>query len=306
MVQLWVAIFVINWSGCVRENSERWVSGTIETDEARLASRYGGRVEKIFVVEGAPLTNGQVIVELEAGELKARREQAAAFLAELEAGPRQHEIDAAKAEWEAITAELELARIERHRAEELIAGRAISEADVDRAIARERALEKNAAAARKKYELLLAGTRPEQIAQARARLAELDAQLAEARVTAPGNCVLEVLSVRKGDVLPPNKEVATVLFPDSTYARVYVPEPWLGHIRPGIRAKARVDAYPGREFEGIVEFVGRVAEFTPRNVQTVEERVKQVFAVKVRLPNRSGELRAGMAVDVLFPVDEAR
>jgi HlyD family secretion protein len=80
-----------------------------------------------------------------------------------------------------------------------------------------------------------------------------------------------------------------------------VPEPWLGRIKLGDKVQVRVDAFPGRDFAGEVEFIGRAAEFTPRNVQTVGERVKQVFPVKVRLDTSSGELRAGMAVDVVFP-----
>jgi HlyD family secretion protein len=277
------------------------VSGTIETDEARLASRYGGRVERLFAQEGESLTNGQIIVELDAAELGARRDQLAALLAELEAGPRPQEIAAAEAEWQAHVAQLNLARLERRRADELFAARTVSETERDRAAAGEESLLKTAAAARSRYDLLLAGTRPERIAQVKAQLAELDAQFRELRVVAPANCVLEVLGVKLGDVLAPNREVATVLFVEHTFARVFVPEPWLGQIKLGDTARVRVDAFPGRDFEGRVEFIGRAAEFTPRNVQTVEERVKQVFPVKVRLDASSGELRAGMAVDVTFP-----
>ena len=277
------------------------VSGTIETDEARLASRYGGRVERLRAQEGETLTNGQVIVELGAAELRARREQVTAVLAELEAGPRPQEIATARAEWEAQVAELDLARTDRKRADALFADKTIAETERDRASTRAQALEKSVAAARSRYDLLLAGTRPERIAQVKAQLAELDTQQREMLVTAPTNCVLELLSVKTGDVLAPNREVATVLLTDHTFARVFVPEPWLGRIKLGDKAQVRVDAFPGRNFEGQVEFIGRAAEFTPRNVQTVEERVKQVFPVKVRLDASSGELRAGMAVDVTFP-----
>ncbi len=277
------------------------VSGTIETDEALLASRYGGRVERLFAQEGECLSNGQVIVELDAAELRPRREQLVALLAELEAGPRPQEIAAAKAEWQALVAQLGLARLERRRAEELLAAKTIPEMERDRAVANEESLVKTAAAAKSRYDLLLAGTRPERIAQVKAQLAELDTQLREMRVVAPTNCVLEVFSVKLGDVLAPNREVATVLFTGHTFARVFVPEPWLGRIKLGDKVTVRVDAFPGRDFAGQVEFIGRAAEFTPRNVQTVEERVKQVFPVKVRLDSSSGELRAGMAVDVTFP-----
>ncbi|HEY6169431.1 MAG TPA: HlyD family efflux transporter periplasmic adaptor subunit, partial [Verrucomicrobiae bacterium] len=148
---------------------------------------------------------------------------------------------------------------------------------------------------------LLAGTRPERLAQARAQLAETDAQLREMTIAAPTNCVLEVLSVKPGDVLAPNREVATLLLTNHLWVRVFVPQPWLGRIQPGQAVDVRADAFNGREFKGAVEQIGRAAEFTPRNVQTAAERIQQVFAVKVRLKNPEGQLRAGMSVEVKFP-----
>src|SRR5205085_11381958 len=135
------------------------VSGTIETDVVRVASRYGGRVEKTLAAEGQALKAGQVIVELEAVELQAKRDQAAAQLAELEAGPRKEEIEAGKNDWEALAAELEQARADAKRAEELFAQKTISETEHDQARTRARSLEKNAAAARSRYDLLVVGTR---------------------------------------------------------------------------------------------------------------------------------------------------
>jgi len=110
-----------------------------------------------------------------------------------------------------------------------------------------------------------------------------------------------VLSVKVGDVLPANREVATLLLPQHLWVRVYVPEPWLGHIQIGQKVNVRVDSDPGKDFQGTVEQVARQAEFTPRNVQTVGERIKQVFGIKVRLEPNNGQLRAGMSADVTFP-----
>lgn len=276
-------------------------SGTVATDEVHVASRYGGRVEKIFAQEGDALTNGQVIVQLDAAELRARRDQAAAMLAEGEAGPRKEEIAAAKAEWEAQVAELELARTERKRAGDLFAAKTISETERDRASSRADALEKAVGAVKARYDLVLAGTRPERLAQARAQLAETDAQLREMTIVAPTNCVLEVLSVKPGDVLAPNREVATLLLTDHLWVRVFVPQSWLGRVEVGQTVAVRADALAGREFSGTVTQIGRAAEFTPRNVQTAAERVQQVFAVKVRLANSDGKIRAGMSVEVKFP-----
>ena len=222
-------------------------------------------------------------------------------MAELKAGPRKEEIEAAKHDWEALVAELEQARADAKRAEELFAQKTVSATEQEQAVTRARTLEKNAAAAKSRYDLLLAGTRAERLAQARAQVAEMDAQLREMRIAAPSDCVLEVLSVKVGDVLAPNREVATLLLPQHLWVRVYVPEPWLGHIQLGDAVKVRVDSDPGKDFPGVVEQIARAAEFTPRNVQTVGERIKQVFGIKVRLDNREGKLRAGMAADVAFP-----
>ena len=288
-------------AGCKPGPNPNSVSGTIETDEARVASRYGGRVEKIFAQDGDALTGGQVIVELEAAELHAQRTRIAAQLDEAVAGPRKEEIATTKADWEAQVAQLDLARLERKRAEQLFAAKTISEIERDRAVTGEVALEKGVAAARSRYDLLLAGTRPERLAQARAQMAELDAQLREMKILAPTNCVLEMLSVKPGDVVAPNQAVATLLLTNHIWVRVFVPEPWLGHIKLGDAVKVRVDSFAGKDFAGAVEHIQRSAEFTPRNVQTVGERVKQVFGVKVRLDNAEGQLRAGMAADVVFP-----
>lgn len=281
--------------------SSNLVSGTIETDEVRVASRYGGRVEKLSAQEGDSLQAGQIIAELDAAELPARRDRLAAQLADLEAGPRREEIAAGKAEWEAQLAQLDFARADAKRAEELFAQKTLSPTERDQMVMHATALEKTAAAAKSRYELLLAGTRPEQIAQARAQLAELNTQLREMKIVAPADSVLEVLNVKVGDVLAPNQGLATLLLTNHIWVRVFVPEPWLGRIKLGDTAQVRVDSFQGRDFTGIVEQINRAAEFTPRNVQTVEERIKQVFGVKVRLDNASNDLRAGMSAEVVFP-----
>ncbi len=277
------------------------VSGTIEVDEVRLASRYGGRVLKLSAQEGDALTNNQFLAELEANELQANRDRAAAQLAEAEAGPRKEEIAATKADWEAQVAQADFARADAKRAEELFTQKTISATERDAAMMRATSLDKAVAAAKARYDLLLAGTRTEQLAAARAQLAALDAQLRETRITAPDDCVLETLNVKVGDVLAPNQQLATLLLTNHLWVRVFVPETWLGHIRVGQPLAVRVDSFRGRDFSGTVEQIARAAEFTPRNVQTVDERVKQVFGVKVRLENSANELRAGMAADVFFP-----
>ena len=257
-----------------RSNS---VSGTIEVDEVHVGPRSGGRVEKIFAWEGDVLRAGQPVVQLDATELHARRD-----LAEAQINTAIHDADSQ-------AAQLDFLRDDARRQQDLLKRKVVSPSDAQRADSSSKAQEKNLAAAKMR------------VAQARAQLADIDAQLAEMQVTAPADSVLEVLSVKVGDVLPANREVATLLLTHHLWVRVYVPEPWLGLIKVGDPVRVRVDSFPGKDFEGTVEQVSRKAEFTPRNVQTVSDRIRQVFGVKVRLPSDDDRLRAGMAADVYFP-----
>jgi HlyD family secretion protein len=258
-------------------NRSNAVSGTIEVDEVHVGPRSAGRVEKIFAWEGDRLRAGQPIVELDASELRARRDFAAA------------QIDTAIHDADAQQAQLEFLRDDSRRQQDLLKRKVVSPNDAERADSAAKAQEKNVQAAKMR------------VAQARAQLADVDAQLAEMQVVAPSDSVLEVLSVKVGDILPPNREAATLLLTGHLWVRVYVPEPWLGHIKTGDHVHVRVDSFPGKDFDGVVEQISRQAEFTPRNVQTVADRIKQVFGIKIRLPSDDERLRAGMAADVYFP-----
>jgi HlyD family secretion protein len=262
-------------AGCQRRNNA--VSGTIEVDEVHVGPRMGGRVEKIFAQEGDKLKAGQPLVELDAAELKARRDLAAA------------QINSAIHDTEAQAAQLEFMRDDALRQQDLRKRNVVSPSDAERAASIARAQEKSVEAAKMR------------VVQARAQLADIDAQLAEMQVKVPTDSILEVLSVKVGDVLAPNREVATLILPQHLWVRVFVPEPWLGLIKVGDPVRVQVDSFPGKDFDGTVEQVNRQAEFTPRNVQTVEDRIKQVFGVKIRLPNTEDKLRAGMSADVVFP-----
>jgi len=272
LLALALSIFL---SSC--DNRKNAVSGTIEMDEVHVGPRMSGRVQKIFAQEGDKLQAGQPIVELDAAELKARRDLAVA------------QIDSATHDAESQVALLDFLRDEAKRQQELLKRKVVSPTDAQKAASSATAQEKIVAAAQTR------------VIQARAQLADIDAQLAEMQVKAPTDSILEVLLVKVGDVLPANREVATLLLPQHLWVRVYVPEPWLGLIKIGDQVRLQVDSFPGKDFPGVVEQVSRQAEFTPRNVQTVEDRIRQVFGVKIRLPNDDDRLRAGMAADVYFP-----
>lgn len=253
------------------------VSGTIEVDEVHVAPRSGGRVVELFAQEGETLRPGQPIARLVAPELKARRELA------------QAQIDTTVQDAEAFKAQLAFMRSDARRQEELLRNKTVSPNEAERARSAADAQEKNLQAAQMR------------VVQMRAQLAEIDSELAELNVVAPNDCVLEVLNVKVGDVLAPNQELATLILPQHLWVRVYVPETWLGWIALGDAVRLRVDSFPNEDFAGTVEQINRQAEFTPRNVQTVEDRIRQVFGVKIRLQNHADKLRAGMSADAVFP-----
>lgn len=156
--------------------------------------------------------------------------------------------------------------------------------------------------------LLEQGTRYEEIARAQAQvveakaaLKEVEAQLKERQILSPAEAEVSVMDLHSGEVISPNKSFATLTRLDSIWTRVYLPELELSRVRIGQVVSVRVDAYPGRKFKGKIVQIPSVAEFTPRNVQTPEERSAQVFGLKVTIDNTDRLLRGGMNAEVTLP-----
>ena len=343
--------------------------GVVETQEVRLSSKVGGRVDRVAVAEGDLVQPGQPLVYFEVPELQAQHEQMQARLqaaeADLEkarkgaraeekaaaqaavqaararwerlkAGSRSEEIEQAQSELASAEADLQGTRKDWERAKDLYPRRAMAATDYDAAVtaydrcqgrvnaarahlkllqagARPEEIAEAAAElarAQANFDLLEAGTRPEDIAQVQARVAELKAKvreleinLREAVVLAPEPAVVEVLPVRKGDTVAPNQPVVRVLRAEDLWIKVYVPETELGKLRLGQEVVVVIDSYPDKRFTGTIQQIASESEFTPRNVQSADERSHQVFAVKARVANPEGVFKAGMAADVLLTVE---
>jgi multidrug resistance efflux pump len=162
-----------------------------------------------------------------------------------------------------------------------------------------------------KYSLLKEGTREEdkreaqaKLEESRGRLREVQANLREAVLRAPERAVIEVLAVRKGDLVTPNQPIIRVLKADDLWVKVYVPETELGKVRLNQKVDVTIDSYPGRHFAGTVIQIASISEFTPRNIQSADERRHQVFGVKVRVDNADGIFKSGMAAEVRVPLHQ--
>jgi HlyD family secretion protein len=260
----------------------------------------------------------------EIAEARASAAQAKAEYEQRRNGYRQEDIAAAQADLDRATADEVRARLDFQRYDALAQKDLVSKQQRDTAEANWKmaaAMKQNAqhkldelkrgyrpeeiASAEARYRQTQAtlekfehGSRREDIAAARAALAYDEARYRERQVVAPSAATVEVLDVRPGDLIAPNTPVATLLERDQIYVRIYIPETEIGRVHLGQKAEIHVDSFPNQAFSGSVEQINQQAEFLPRNVQTREERVHQVFGVKVRIDDSSRRVRAGMAADV--------
>jgi HlyD family secretion protein len=183
---------------------------------------------------------------------------------------------------------------------------------VEVARARVRAAEGRHRAAVEAVERLQQGAREQEIEVARARIAAADAQIAmlekniaDATVAAPVAGIVTQKLADVGEILAPRTPILTVVDLDHAWANIYIDEPLVPRIRLGQDATVYTDA-GGQGLKGTVTFVSPRAEFTPRNVQTAEERSKLVYRIKVSVDNREGILKQGMPVEAEVPLAEPR
>jgi HlyD family secretion protein len=280
-------------------------------------------VVNVAVREGQRVAAGDVLatvapdeIDLAIARARAERDQAQAQLRLLLAGSRAEDIRQARAQAESAQADIAAAESERasaatdlQRFEALLASNAGSRKQRDDAAtrlsvaeARVRAAQERARAAGEGLARLRAGSRPEEVAGARARVAAIDAQIAsleknraDAVLESPVSGLVTSKTVRAGELIARGTPIVTVTDLDAAWANVYVDEPIVPTLRLGQKATLITDA--GQRLDGTITFISPRAEFTPRNVQTAEERSKLVYRIKVSVDNRAGILKMGMPVE---------
>ncbi|MFI5208326.1 MAG: HlyD family secretion protein [Gemmatimonadales bacterium] len=300
-------------AACRRGDSPLAASGTVEATEAELGFQSPGRIETIRVHEGDRVHAGDTLALLERSELFARRAQAVAqigaaraSLDELVAGSRSEERVQAQQAFQAATDRLADAQRDLDRTRRLFEAGALSQEAYDKARLQLDVLRAQKSEAEQQLQLVQIGPRPERIeaqralvAQAEAALAQLDAMLANAVIRAPFDGVVTVKGREMGETVPAGAPVVTIVDLSDRWVRIYIPEDQIGAVRLGQNAEITADTYPGKRYAGQVSFVASEAEFTPRNVQTREERVKLVYAVKVQIAqDPTIDLKPGVPADV--------
>jgi HlyD family secretion protein len=294
-------------------------SGTIEAIEVNVASKVPGQVLSLAVEEGSRVKTGDVLatidhagVDIQLRQAEAGIALARAQLALLRNGARKEDIQQAEAALKQAEASLELAAEDARRMRELLRTASVTSKQRDDAEARLTIAEAQRAAAAEALNKVRRLARPEEIQAAEAKLAQAEAArdllakaIADSTIVAPAGGTITHKAVEAGEMVNAGATVVTLSELDSVYVMIYLTEGEVGRVRLGDAADVEIDAFPGRPFPGRVTYISPEAEFTPKNVQTKEDRVKLVFGVKIEIENREGLLKPGLPADAAIRVAPA-
>lgn len=307
-----VAILVVTRRATDNTAAALSLSGTIEVTEANLGFKTAGRIREMSAQEGQKVKKGEKLAALDSAELEAlvalyeaQVRETSARLAELVAGSRPQEIEQARAQLSQAEADVKKARADFQRAQMLYQNGAVSAEQMEAAT---RAFEVAQSQARKASEalsLVREGARKEDITAAEMRVQATRAQLRVAKerlddsvLYAPFDGIILIKYSEAGETVGGGTPAYKLGDLANPWVKVYVKEDKLGHVKLGEKAEVKTDSFPRKLYEGKVSFISSEAEFTPKNVQTQEERVKLVFGVKVSVQNTNDELKPGMPADV--------
>jgi HlyD family secretion protein len=315
---LWGALAIAIFGGVDcrnnRNQNEISASGTIEAVEVGVSSKTSGQVVNMAVDEGGRVNAGDLLAVVDSSslEIQLRQTEAGVKLAEAQLrlllkGARIEDIRQAEEALRQAEAGLKLAEVERSRITDLFAKQSATAQQRDNAetrLAVARAQHEAAKQALQKWRQL---ARPEEIKQAQARLEQAEASrdllkktIADSTISSPTSGIVTHRATEQGEFVVPGTILLTIADLAEVRLEIFVPESDLGKVRLGQSAEVRIDSYPDRIFKGQVIFISPEAEFTPKNIQTKEERVKLVYRVKIKVPNAENILKPGMPADAVI------
>jgi HlyD family secretion protein len=280
LLLLLVALIALVWFRIRNASGELQLSGTIEVTEVEISPELSAKVMTLYHREGDQVKAGDPLLDLDKSNLEA---QLRATEASMRAGLAQVALSRAK---------MENAERDYNRSLKLYQTQAISASTFD-------AVKTNYTVAKNTYE-----TAQNQYKGAQAQVETLQVQLQKVNVTSPITGVVLERSVEAGEVVFPGMVLMTIGDLRSPWVRVYIGEADIGKVRIGQTAFVVTDAYPKRKFPGILRYIASEAEFTPKNVQTREERVKLVYEARIYLSNQEGILKPGMPADVSLRMEQ--
>ncbi|HZV11881.1 MAG TPA: efflux RND transporter periplasmic adaptor subunit [Candidatus Kapabacteria bacterium] len=316
MKRIFILAFFAVFIGCSggNNNGALSASGTIETTEVNIAPKSPGQLIALRVDEGSIVHAGDTIGVIDTTNYVinyqsavAAEAQAEAQLLLLEHGSRHEDIEQAAAQVEQAKATDQNAQTNYKRIKDLFAVNAATQKQLDDAQTQLATSEADYQAIQKVFEKLKTGSRAEDIDAAKARYDQTKAQ-ADYGLQQLHDCVVTSLVsgtvthkvANQGEMVGANSTIVTVSVLDPVKLTIYVSDKDLGKVRIGQKADVTIDTYKDKKFQGNVIYVSPDAEFTPKDVQTQEDREKLVFAVKILVPNPDGALKPGMPADAVL------
>lgn len=287
------------------------ISGNIEVTDVEVSFRISGWVKERSVSEGELVKAGEIVATLDREELaqevsirKAEIKAVEAALNELEAGSRPEEIAEGEAVVSRTKSNLDRLHVDHKRQKELYEKGIVSTREYDASKSDYETAQARYREAMEQLTLLKKGPRQEKIDRARAdlerakeALAVAQTQLSYTTIFSPISGIVLSENVEQGEYVSPGTPVVTIGDLENTWLRAYINETDLGRVKVGQKVHVITDTYPDKMYDGYVSFIASEAEFTPKNVQTEEERVKLVYRVKIEVPNPDIELKPGMPAD---------
>jgi HlyD family secretion protein len=294
------------------ENGKLTYYGNVDIRQIQAAFFSTGRIQQMLAREGESVTNGQLIAELDGSRYAAAAAKADAqvalqkqVVARMMAGSRPEEIAQAQAQVRGADAALTDALQKQTRAQTLAKDDYVSQQQLDSTRTAVDVARATLEAAQQSAALAVQGPRKEDIAAAQAQLNIYEAslklaqqELADSKLTAPADSIVQNRILEPGDMASPQRPVYTLALNNPVWVRAYVPEPDLGNVFEGMKAEVRTDSFPGKVYEGWVGFISPSAEFTPKQVETTDLRTRLVYQIRVYVKNPQNELRLGMPATV--------
>lgn len=313
------ALAVLSACGARASKDVIAASGTIEAIEVDVASKVSGQVLVLAVDEGTRVEPGDLLARVDhaTADIQLRQAQAGVDLAQaqlvlLRNGARREDIQQAEAALTQAEANLRVAADDARRMRELAKTGSVTPKTRDDAEARLTVAEAQKHTAAENLSKMRRLARPEEIRAAEARLAQARAAadllaktIADSAIVAPAAGIVTHKAIEAGELVAPGSTVVTVSTLDSVYVIVYLTEQEVGRVRLGDAVDVRIDAFADKVFSGKITYISPEAEFTPKNVQTKQDRVKLVFGVKVVIENREGLLKPGLPADAVIRVAPA-
>jgi HlyD family secretion protein len=289
-------------------------SGTIESTNIIISSRTSGNIQSINFLEGEKVNASDTVIIIDHDQLDlqllqaiASRDAAEAQLKLMLSGARKEDINQAEQNLNQAEVNFETAEKDKIRMQNLYDSRSITQKQFEDAIARYDLMNAQYKAAQENYNKVKKIFRQEEIDQARANLNTalagvelLKKSIRDSYVTTPINGFLTKTFIEKGESVNPMSSLFKVSDLDVVELVIYISTLELGYVKLGQQTEVTIDAYKDKIYKGKVTYISPEAEFTPKNIQTKDERTKLVFAVKITVPNKDYDLKPGMPADAVI------